>query len=87
MASFSAHCRGWSTGFIGVNALVPPHPDIVDAFPGLNLGDFLFFNDFEQTAVVLGSAGGQAHWLYLVREGQVFCQLKAIGGKFLQRVL
>ena len=31
----------------------------------------------DQTAVVLGSTGGQTHWLYLVREGQIFCQLKA----------
>ena len=78
MASLSAHCRGWSTGFNGVYALVPPHPDTVDAFPGLNMGDFSsFFNAFEQTAVVLGRTGGQTHWLYLVREGQIFCQLKA----------
>ena len=30
----------------------------------------------DQTAVVLGSTGGQTHWLYLVREGQIFWQLK-----------
>ena len=34
MVSFNAHCLGWSTGSIGVFALVPPHPDTVEALPG-----------------------------------------------------
>ena len=33
MVSFRPHCPGCLTGLRGVYALVPPHPDIVEALP------------------------------------------------------
>ena len=33
MVSFRPHCPGCLTGLSGVYALVPPHPDIVEALP------------------------------------------------------
>ena len=38
--------------------------------------DYDFQISMDRTTVVLGSTGGQTHWLYLVREGQIFRQLK-----------
>ena len=34
MPSLSPHCPGWLTKVRGSYALVPPHPEIVEALPG-----------------------------------------------------